>query len=69
MAIEEIELDRVGLGGGGGAGDWTDAAMECLSNDKGADAVVGVGTGVGCAEAEVETVTGDGWCSDGTWPL
>ena len=48
VTTEEVELDRVGLGGGRGIGDAEGAStgVACLSNDGGADAAVGVGTGV-----------------------
>ncbi len=47
--MEDIELDRVGLGGGGAAGEAVGAMMGVgflSSNDGGADIAVGVGTGV-----------------------
>lgn len=47
--MEDIELDRVGLGGGGAAGDAMGAMRGVgflSSNDGGAEIAVGVGTGV-----------------------
>jgi len=60
VAIDDVELDLLGLGGGSGAGEGTSTGVGCLSKVGGADAAVGVGTGVGCAEDPVETGAGDG---------
>ena len=57
VAIEDAELDRVGLGGGRGAGEAVGAitGVDCFSNG-GADAVVGLG----CAVDMVDTA-GEEW--------
>ena len=70
MTTEDVELERVGLGGGSGAGEAEGAStgVRCFSNDGGAEAV-GVGTGVACADDAVETGAGDGWVAVGTWPV
>lgn len=60
VAIDDIEFDRVGLGGGGGAGEWPRAGVGGLSNVVGAVGAVGVGTGVGWADAAEDMVIGDG---------
>lgn len=62
VAIEEIEFERVGLGGRGGAGDAEGGMVGggCLSKDAGADVAVGVGVGVACAEETVESGAGEG---------
>ena len=62
MTTEDVELERVGLGGGNGAGEAVGAStgVGCFSNDGGADAAVGVGTGVACAEDAVEIGAGEG---------
>lgn len=71
VATDDVELERVGLGGGSGAGeaDGANTGVGCLSNDGGADTAVGVGTGVACADDVVEIGAGDGWCAVGTWPV
>lgn len=68
VAMDEAELDRVGLGGrptgmrdGEGANPDDEA---CLIDDE-AVTVVGVGTGVVAAE-DIEDVASNGWCSVGT---
>ena len=60
VAIDDMEFERVGLGGGGGNGDWAGNGVCGFSNDSGADTAVGVGTGVGCAEVAEEIVMGEG---------
>ena len=51
VAIEDVELDRVGLGGGRGAGEADGANMGVLSLSKaGAEAVVGLGCAVDMVE-------------------
>lgn len=58
-------MDRVGLGGGRGAGEAEGANTGVLGLSKeGAEAVVGLG----CAVDMVETA-GEGWCAVGTCPL
>jgi hypothetical protein len=69
VAIDDVELDLLGLGGGSGAGEGASTGVHCLSKVGGADAAVGVGTGVGCDEDPVETGAGDGWWALGTWPV
>ena len=63
VTMEDVELERVGLGGGRGTGeaDGANTGVGCLSKGGGADAAVGVGTGVACADEAVETGAGDGW--------
>ena len=63
VTTEDVEFERVGLGGGNGAGDAVGAntGVDCRSNGGGADAAVGVGTGVACADDAVEIGAGDGW--------
>ena len=62
VATDEVEFERVGLGGGKGAGeaDGASTGVGCLSNDGGADAAVGVGTGVAWADEVVDIEAGDG---------
>ena len=62
VAIEEVELDRVGLGGWG-AGDAADAnpGVVCFSKKGGAEEAVGVGIGVGWADETVDIGAGEGW--------
>ena len=69
VAIDEMEFDRVGLGGGGGAGEYTAAGVGGLSKEAGAAGAVGVGTGVGLPEAAEEMVMGEGWRRVGTCPV
>lgn len=67
--MEDIEFERVGLGGGGAAGEVPGARAGVAflsSKDGGADIAVGVGIGVDCAEPDVEMGAGDGWCAVGT---
>ena len=70
VAIEDVELDLVGLGGGNGAGDAEGAriGVVCLSKDAGAETAVGVGIGVGWADDAVD-MAGDGCAAVGTWPV
>ena len=42
VAIDDMELDLVGLGGGGGAGDGASAGVGGFSNESGAVGAVGV---------------------------
>lgn len=61
--MDDIELDRVGLGGGGAAGDAMGATAGLgffSSKDGGAVSAVGVGIGVEWAEPVVEIGAGDG---------
>ncbi len=71
MTTDDVEFERVGLGGGSGAGeaDGASTGVDWRSNDGGADAAVGVGTGVACADDAVEMGAGDGWCAVSTWPV
>ena len=66
VAIDDVELDLVGLGGGSGPGEGARIGVGCLSKVEGANGAVGVGIGVGCAEDAVETGLGDGWWTLGT---
>ena len=70
VAIEDVELDLVGLGGGNGAGEARAAktGVLCLSKDGGADTAVGVGIGVGCVD-DAADMAGDGCAAVGTWPV
>lgn len=67
VAIEDVEFDLVGLGGGNGAGDAEGAkiGVVCRSKEAGADTAVGVGIGVGCADDAVD-IAGDGCAAVGT---
>ena len=63
VTTEDVELERVGLGGGSGAGEAVGAkiGVDCRSKGGGAEAAVGVGSGVACADDVVEIGAGDGW--------
>ena len=71
VAMDEAELDLVGLGGrptGMGDGEGANPDDDACFTGDGAVTVVGVGTGVVAAE-DIEEVASEGWCAVGTGPM